>query len=130
MGENRLICINPDSTREYKVAGGTFTLGVLPTDIYSRISTMEQNQYDALLLAVKYGVRGHEGLQYDDKTPVDFETTKDTRKRMCMTDKMIAIYAATGLITVLGNECFLKGTGDPHREDFEKASADSNGGTA
>ncbi len=111
-GTERLVCVDPASTREYRIGGGVFRIGVLPRDIHGQVLELRKGRaLDTLWLAARYGVKGHEGLSFEDGKPVPFNTEKDAKGREVVSEATLDVYRATGVLPEIASEVFMKGAG-------------------
>lgn len=100
-----LITANPGATREVEIRGAKFTIGIVPKDVYFDIFDMRGAglNFEKLYKAVRYGVRGHAGILFEDGTEVPFETQKDAKGREIVNEKTMEIYLSAGVIVPLGD---------------------------
>lgn len=125
-GVSKLVCVNPASIRDYEAGGGVFKLGVLPKDIHMSLVQAGSNmKMEDLWKAVKYGVKGHSGLVFEDGTEVPFEAETDGKKRVVVGEKTLEVYLHSRLIGELANELILKGSGPKVRERLAEAQRES-----
>ena len=107
-----LICTRPDATRDFEYSkGGSFKIGVIPRDVKHRISQffIKDEDGEAYAEAVRYGIKGHSDLAFEDGTEVPLKMTKDTKERDIVASETIDIYHATEILVPLGCECLNKG---------------------
>lgn len=74
----KLVCVDPKSTIEVEIEGAKFKIGVLAMGVQERMALVQKGRpFESVSLAVRYGVKGHEGIEYEDGRPVPFKTEKD-----------------------------------------------------
>ena len=77
--------INPENVKEIKIKGAKFTLGIIPYQKFLELqSTIRQsikeekvgivNMCKANIDFVKWGVKGHSDIQFEDGKNVPFKT--------------------------------------------------------
>jgi len=111
---SKLVCVRPDHTVEFKYQGGVFQIGIIPRTIYAQFIDAGQRQVagkasgeDMLniqLDVVKYGVKGHSGLEFEDGSEVPFKVSKSRlngKNMEVVADETLDIYYASGLLTGL-----------------------------
>lgn len=110
----KLICVRPDHTVDFEYSGGVFKIGVLPRNIYAKYVDAGTKQLkgkmtgadmvDVQFDVVRYGIKGHSGLFFEDGEEVPFKTSKKRNGNEVfevVSDETLEIYYATGLLTAL-----------------------------
>lgn len=104
--------VNPKSVKEVELNGAKFKIGILPygkrTEIESsayfnqKAETVEQMRQILLqhYETVRAGVKGHDGLTFEDGTPVPFIESKDG----LVSDETMEVYSAAGILLDLSTE--------------------------
>lgn len=118
----KLVCVRPDATHDFQYKGGTFRIGVLPRSIYAKFIDAGSKQLKGKASGeemleiqteiVRYGVKGHTGLEFDDGEEVPFRVSKKKLNGVIyevVDDATIEIYYATGLLSglfskIIGND--------------------------
>lgn len=108
-----LIGIDPNEMREIDIEGIKFKIGNIPYRVMQKIKVMaiprSENDYistsDAIILAVKYGVKGHSS-NFKDKSgkEVPFKVDKDEHDQELVSDETLEWYSSTRIIEALFNK--------------------------
>jgi len=87
------------------IDGARFTVGLLPPGKKAEIGAIIERNWDSKEILwslypqrelVRFGVRGHEGLFFEDGSPVMFETSKEVCDRIessVVSDSVMDVYA-------------------------------------
>ena len=126
-----LVVVNPEAEYEYRIDAGTFRIGGLTKDVLMKVQDLlrERRALEANWLAVKCGIKGHAGLEFEDGTPVPFNTEKDSKGRTVVAESTLMVYARSTLMGEMAAELYLKGSGPKAREEREKLVATLLNGT-
>lgn len=112
--------VNPKATKTVSVGDSTFTIGIIPygkrLDLealaYFNGDAKTKEEVQNLLIQnfefVRWGVRGHSGVTFQDGSEVPFESKKEKLgevEHAVVSDGLMEIYGATvGLLTTLAKE--------------------------
>lgn len=111
----KLVCVNPDATRDYEYEGATFKIGVLKEAVALKVYELQNQEkpIEAILLACRYGIKGHSGMVYEDGSEVPFETETDSKFGSKVSERTMMTYwtAFPEAVSEMAGEILKRGEG-------------------
>lgn len=126
----KLVAVRPDSTVDVEIKGVIFQVGIIPQHIYAKwieIGTKMhsgkmkgEEMLEAQKEIVRFGVKGHKGLSYEDGEEVEFAQAKMPirgKVYMVVREDILDIYYSSKIInplsTLIMNDMAPKPEGEP-----------------